>query len=85
MGFVLFTTASRSAVGPTQTPVQSVYRRLFSRGVRRPECEADHSHTSSAEAKNAWRYTSTPPVRLYGVVVLSQAQDERKEPIRNKF
>jgi hypothetical protein len=31
-------------------------------------CEADHSPPSSAEVKNARSYTSTPPVRLHGVV-----------------
>jgi hypothetical protein len=31
-------------------------------------CEADHSPQSSAEVKNTWSYTSTPPVRLNGVV-----------------
>jgi hypothetical protein len=29
-------------------------------GVKRPGREADHSPPSSAEVKNAWRYTSTP-------------------------
>jgi len=29
-------------------------------GVKRPELEADHSTTSSAEVKNAWSYTSAP-------------------------
>jgi hypothetical protein len=37
-------------------------------GVKRPGGEADHSPPSSAEAKNAWSYTSTP-VRLYEVVI----------------
>jgi hypothetical protein len=48
---------------------------LFSvpyRGVKRPGREADHS-PSSAEVKNAWNYTSDPPIHLYGVV-LSWAQ-----------
>jgi hypothetical protein len=31
--------------------------------------EADHSPPSSAEAKNAWSYISTPPIRLHGVVL----------------
>jgi hypothetical protein len=39
-------------------------------GVKRPGREADHSGPSSAEVKNAWSYTSTPPIRLH-VVVLS--------------
>jgi hypothetical protein len=33
-------------------------------GVQRPGYEADHSYPSSAEVKNAWNYTSTPPMRL---------------------
>jgi hypothetical protein len=37
--------------------------------VKRPEREADHSPPSSAEVKNAWSYTSTPPIRLYGVML----------------
>jgi hypothetical protein len=35
------------------------YRHLFPWGYR-PGREADHSPPSSAEVKNAWRYTSTP-------------------------
>jgi hypothetical protein len=31
--------------------------------------EADHSTSSSVEIKNAWSYTSTPPIRFHGVVV----------------
>jgi len=34
-----------------------------------PEGEADHSFPSSAEVKNAWSYTYTPPIRLHGVVL----------------
>jgi hypothetical protein len=30
-----------------------------------PGREADHSPRSSAEVKNAWRYTSTPSLRLH--------------------
>jgi hypothetical protein len=37
--------------------------------VKRPGREADHSPPSSAEAKNAWSYTFTPPVRRHGVVL----------------
>jgi hypothetical protein len=39
-------------------------------GVKRPMCEDDHSLPSSAEVKNAWIYTSTPPIRLHGVVLI---------------
>jgi len=31
--------------------------------------KADYSPPSSAELKNAWSYTSTPPIRLHGVVL----------------
>jgi hypothetical protein len=44
-------------------------------GVKPPGREADHSPPSSAGVKNAWSYTSTPPVRLHGVV-LSWAQGQ---------
>jgi hypothetical protein len=38
-------------------------------GVKRPGRETDHSSPSSAEVKNAWSYTSTPPIRLHCVVL----------------
>jgi hypothetical protein len=41
----------------------------LSLGVKRAGREADHSPPSSAEVKNAWSYTSTPPIRLHGVVL----------------
>jgi hypothetical protein len=37
-------------------------------GVKRPGREADRSPSISAEINNAWRYTSTPPIRLHGMV-----------------
>jgi hypothetical protein len=37
-------------------------------GVKRLGHEADHSYPSSAEVKNAWSYTSTPPIFFHGVV-----------------
>jgi hypothetical protein len=66
-----FTTASRPALGPAQTPIQRVPGAL-SLAVKRPELEAYHSPPSSVEVKNSWSCTSTPPVRLHGVV-LSQS------------
>jgi hypothetical protein len=63
----LLTTKSRTALGPTQPPIQWVLGAL-SLGVKWPGREADHSPPSSAEAKNAWSYTSNPPIRLHGVV-----------------
>jgi hypothetical protein len=50
LGVILFTAASRTALGPTQTPIQWVPRALSPR-VKRPGREADHSPPSSAEAK----------------------------------
>jgi hypothetical protein len=41
----------------------------LSLGVKRPGREANHSPPSSAEVKNAWSCTSTPPICLHGVVL----------------
>jgi hypothetical protein len=68
LGIFLFTTVSRTALGPTQPSIQWVPAAL-SLGVKRPGREADHSPPSSAEVKNAWHYNSTPPIRLHGVVL----------------
>jgi hypothetical protein len=53
---------------PTQPPIQRVLGAL-SLAVKRPGCEADHSPPSTAKVKNAWSYTSTPPIHLHGVVL----------------
>jgi hypothetical protein len=50
LGIFLFSTASRTALGPTQPPIQWVPWVLFL-GVKRPGREADHSPPSSAEVK----------------------------------
>jgi hypothetical protein len=63
----LYTTASRPAVGPTQPPIQWVPEALFL-GVKQQGLEADHS-PPCAGVKNAWNYTSTPQIRLHGVVL----------------
>jgi hypothetical protein len=47
LGIFLFTTASRTALGPTQSPIQWVPGAL-SLEVKRPVREADHSAASSA-------------------------------------
>jgi hypothetical protein len=67
-GNFLFTTVSRTALRPTQPPIQWVPGDR-SLGVKRPRREADHSPPSSADVKNAWSYTSTPHIRLHGVVL----------------
>jgi hypothetical protein len=59
MGIFLFTTASRTALGPAQPPIQWVPGAL-SVEVKRPGCVADHSPPSSAEVKNEWSYNFTP-------------------------
>jgi hypothetical protein len=50
LGIFHFDTVSRPALGPTHPPMQWVPGAL-SLGVKRPECEADHSPPSSAEGK----------------------------------
>jgi hypothetical protein len=51
-----------------QPPMQWVPEAL-SVGVKLPGREADHILPSSAWVNNAWIYTSTPPILLYGVVL----------------
>jgi hypothetical protein len=58
MGRFLFVIASRSALGPTHLPLQGVPE------VKRPRLGADHSPLSSAQIKNAWSDTPTPPYVL---------------------
>jgi hypothetical protein len=60
-------TKSRPAVGHTQPSIQRMSG-AFSMGVKRPRREYDHSPPSCVGFKNAWRYTSTPPICLRGVV-----------------
>jgi hypothetical protein len=59
-GDFFFPTASRPTLGPTQFAIWFVTR-VPSAEVKWPGREADHLHSSSAEVKNAWSYTSTPP------------------------
>jgi hypothetical protein len=68
LGVFLFTTTSRPALGPTQPPIIWVPG-THSLGVNRTGHEADHSIPSSAEVKYVWIYTSTPTIRLHGVVL----------------
>jgi len=59
LGIFLLTTASRTALGPTQPPIQWILEAVYL-GVKRSRREADHSPPSSAEVNNAWICTSTP-------------------------
>jgi hypothetical protein len=56
----LRSTSSRLVLGPTKPLVLWVPVAL-SPGVKRPGRDADHSPPTSAEVKNTWNYTSTPP------------------------
>jgi hypothetical protein len=64
LGVFLFTTASRTALGPTQPPIQWVPGAL-SLEVKQPGREADHSPPSSAEVKECvelyLHYYNMPP------------------------
>jgi hypothetical protein len=79
----------RPVLGPTEPPVQGVAGAL-SLGVKRPRPETDYSPLSSAEVKNAWSYTSTPPIRPQGVVLTvskmsSHANVERPMVLRTRL
>jgi hypothetical protein len=64
----LFATASRPVLGRTRTPIECVPGAL-SPGLKWLGHEDDHSPPSSPEVKNAWSYTSTPPISLHSVVL----------------
>jgi len=68
VGFLLFSTAYRPAVGPTQPTIQWVLG-AFTMEVKLLGREADPSPPSSTEVKNTWSCTSTPPICLLGVVL----------------
>jgi hypothetical protein len=57
--FLLFPTASKLALGPTQPRTQWISEAL-SPGIKRSGCEANQSLPPIAEVKNTWSYTSTP-------------------------
>jgi hypothetical protein len=59
LGIFFFTTASRTALEPTQPPIQWVSGAL-SLGIKRPGREPDHSPHLVPRSKNEWSYTSTP-------------------------
>jgi hypothetical protein len=68
MGIFLLITACTPTLESSQPPIQWIPGTL-STGVKRPGHEAAQSPASSVEVKNAWNYTSTPPIRLHGVVL----------------
>jgi hypothetical protein len=64
-----------SGTHPTSYPMGT--RVSFLGGVKRLRRKADHSLPSSAEVKNVWSYTSTPPIRLHGVVLIKKEAQEQ--------
>jgi hypothetical protein len=68
LGIILFTTASKTALGPTQSPIRWILGAL-SLGLKQPWREADHSPPSSAEVKECMELTPVPLIRLHGVVL----------------
>ena len=61
----LFTKISRPALKPNQRPVTWIPAVLSQ--LKQPRRKSYHSPPPSAEVKNEWSYTSTPPIRLHGV------------------
>jgi hypothetical protein len=81
-GNFLFTTASRTALGPTQPPIPWVPAAL-SLGVKRPEREADRSPPSSAEVKECVELYLHSPIRLHGVVLSLKRSTETTLPLKH--
>jgi hypothetical protein len=63
LGIFLFTTASRTALGSTQPPLQWVQDAL-SLGAKRPEHETEHLLPSSAEVKECMEFFLHSPNTL---------------------
>jgi hypothetical protein len=72
--FLLSPPASRTALGPTQSPIHWVPGAL-SLGIKQPGREANHSPPSSSEVKECVELYLHSPIRLYGAV-LSKAQGQ---------
>jgi hypothetical protein len=68
LGIFLFTTASRTALRPTQPLIQWALGAL-SAGVKRPGCEVDHSPPSSVEVKEWVELYLHSPIRPHGLVL----------------
>jgi hypothetical protein len=64
---VSFLHRQRSVLEPTEFPIQWVTA-ASSPEIKRQGREAGYSQTSE-EVKNIWIYTSTPSVRLHGVLL----------------
>jgi len=80
LGIFLFTTAWRTALGPTQPPIEWVPGDL-SLGVKRLGHEANHSPPLSAEVKNAWSYTFAPNTSSWRDAYLSTGRTLPLPPV----
>jgi hypothetical protein len=67
-GIILFTTASRTALDPTEPPIQGVPGASLL-GIKRPGREAEHSPPTSAEFKEFVELYLHSPIHLNGVVL----------------
>jgi hypothetical protein len=65
----LFATASRPALGPTQTSIQGVPETVIP-GLKRSGNEDDHLPSPGAEVKKTWSYTSLSPILPHGVLLI---------------
>jgi hypothetical protein len=66
VGILLSNITSRSGLGILNIQFSGNWG--LSPGVKQLECEAHHSPPASAQVKNVWSFTSTPPTHLHGVV-----------------
>jgi hypothetical protein len=65
-----FSTSLRPILGLTHPPIQLVPGALSPR-VKRPRSESNRSPPTSAEVKNTWIYTSTPPYVFMALCLIS--------------
>jgi hypothetical protein len=72
----LFSTASRPALRPTQSPIQWVPEAV-SPGVKCLGCEADHLPSTSG--KEWWSYTSTPQYILMAAFAVCKEKHVKME------
>jgi hypothetical protein len=70
LGIFLFSTMSRPALRPTHPPIQWVLG-ILSLEVKQPGDVKLTTHLHIVQrSKNAWSYTSTPPIYLHGMVLI---------------